>query len=218
MTQTHNQKITRIAGILLVASSILALLIMFMHPVINADTTELALKEIVDKSAIGSFVHGALIVFLIVFTFGYVALALELHEQKVLGITGLILYVLGVLAYTQAALISGFISPGLAESFNDGRISADSIKAVMNFAHLSNQALAKLAVFATGIAFMLWSWALWSKQFRIIPILGVLIGLAPIAGLMSGALDLHVSGMTLVVVLQVIWNILIGWLLANSKI
>lgn len=41
---------------------------------------------------------------------------------------------------------------------------------------------------------------------------------APVIGLMSGTLDLHVSGMTLVVWLQVVWNVLIGWFLVKDKI
>jgi len=197
MTETADQRVAdRIAGGALVAGSLLSVLVMAHHP------------EHVDPNGIVGLVHGAMIALMSVTAFGFAHFALRRGLGRSAILAGLIAYFIGFIADLGAGTTNGFIVPALA-----AHGSALSGRDVFLLAWEANQALARLGVFATSAAFVLWSIDFLRRQGaepKTIGALGLLAGLVPAGLLASGATDMHVAGAFLAYASFALWGTVIG--------
>ncbi len=164
----------------------------------------------------GGLVHGAMILFLAVLGWGFVTFAVRRGGARPLILAGLVAYGLGVFAHVGAATINGFVVPALAAR-GDGAVGHD----ISLFAWESNQALARLGVYATGAAFILWGADLLrgpGGETRALGALGLLAGAAPAALLATGAIGMNVAGAFAVYAAHAAWSALVGIQLIRGRI
>lgn len=157
---------------------------------------------------LSGIVHGAMILLLGVVAFGFARFGQQRGMDRALILAGLIAYLASFLAHLGAATINGFIVPALAGS--ETPVNHD----VFRFAWYSNQALARLGVVATGLAYILWGAELArgkAMTTRLIGLAGIAAGLIPAALLLSGAIRMDVAGAFIAYAMHALWAALLGW-------
>lgn len=200
--------------------TLLSVFAMAHHPSAAASGTADRLAEMADKATISAIVHGGLIGLMLLVFVGFVGLAdvLGLGLRRVRA--GLVAYGAGVVCMLGAAIVSGFVVPGLATSYAGG--SAEELTAVVPVLSLcfrANQALAEVAVVAQSVGILCWSLVLAGKSgwIRMVGWLGLAAAGLPVIGLLAGRLHLDVHGMLAVVVVQAVWTLAVGfWLVRGS--
>ncbi len=208
----------RAAGIILVASSVLAVLFMAHHPTAETHDAAALAADIGGKATLSRFVHGGLIALLAAQLFAFTVFSRWVGTERSAVGAGLVAYAIGTGAMIGAALISGFIVSDLATHY--AHEAASDSQAFMDLLRISmtgNQALAKLGVIAMSTAIVLWAFALFRTRRPLwVAIVGLLAGLGPALALATGLIHLDVVGMLLVVIAQTIWNLSVGVLLVRA--
>lgn len=164
---------------------------------------------------LGGIVHGAMIVLLMLLTWGFMMFAVSRGAARPLILAGLLAYAVSLFAHIGAATINGFVVPALANP-EAPPVSHD----LFRLAWHSNQALAKLGVYMTGAAYALWSIDLLrtsGSALRIVGAAGLLAGLLPAVLLASGAVRMDVSGAFLIYGVHAAWAALIGILMLGRQ-
>lgn len=194
---TENRHGDRVAGIALIAAAALSMLAMAHHPAHVGD------------GALIQIVHGALILFTGMMMFGFAQLSRRLGLERPAVLGGLVAYAIGAIAEIGAATINGFAMPALAGH----GASHDAIDTLW----FLNQALAGLGVAAIGVAYTLWSLALW-RRHKAVAAVGVVAGAVPALLLLGGWIDMHLHWAILVYAALVLWAALAGWLLLSGRL
>ena len=193
----------RIAGITLASAAAASVLVMAHHP---ADA---------HSAALGGMVHAAMIVLLSATTFGFAHFWVRRGLGQPLILAGLVAYMLSLFGHIGAATINGFVVPALA-------IGHDNVgHDIFVFAWESNQALARLGVFATSFAFVFWAVDFLRRvgiEPRIIGLAGLAAGFVPAFLLLSGSIAMDLAGAFIVYGLQAAWSVLVGLHLLRGKL
>lgn len=164
----------------------------------------------------GDFVHGAMIVLL-----GTIAACL-FHFARRRGLdrlwilAGVVAYAISLALHIGAATLNGFVVPALAAR-GPGAVGHDAFV----LAWEANQALARLGVYATGAAYLLWSLDFLHRPGlpnRLIGVAGVLAAVGPASMLYAGVVTLNVSGAFLIYAVHVFWIILVGVQLIRRQV
>ena len=198
----------RRAGWLIVACSALSVLMMSHHPTVSSDGGMGGFVAGVGSVAVvNQIVHGSLIALMLALVPAFLVLTRELGRSLAVRF-GFVAHVTGVLWMSGAALIGGFATTALAARYaeaNEAELEAarHAFRALSVLQHV----LAEAGTFGLVLAVLGWSTAMvrWAGLGRWCGVLGVLVGVAPIAGLATGALRLHVHGMTSVLVALAVW-------------
>lgn len=206
------------AGIILIASSVLAVLFMAHHPTAQTHDVAALAADIDGKASLSRFVHGGLIALIAAQLFAFTVFCRWVGAERSAVGAGLAAYAIGTGAMIGAALISGFVVSDLAahyahEAVGDSQAFIDLLRISM----MGNQALAKLGVIAMSTAIALWAFALFRTRRPLwIAIVGLLAGVMPAIALATGLIHLDVTGMMLVVIAQTAWNLSVGVLLMRA--
>jgi hypothetical protein len=208
----------RTAGIILIASSVLAVLFMAHHPTAETHDAAALAADIGGKASLSRFVHGGLIALLAAQLFAFTVFCRWVGAERGAVGAGLVAYAIGTGAMIGAALISGFVVSDLATHY--AHEAAGDSQAFMDLLRISmtgNQALAKLGVITMSIAIVLWAFALFRTHRPVwVAIVGLLAGLVPAVALATGLIHLDVAGMLLVVIAETVWNLSVGVLLVRA--
>ncbi|HTF88240.1 MAG TPA: hypothetical protein VK843_07500 [Planctomycetota bacterium] len=211
----------RSTGWIIGGGAVLSVLLMLRHPSIQSHTMSGAIAQIGEKALVNAWVHGGLIATIVAIFAGLCGFAQYLGWELTRVRFGAVFYAAGALGLVGAALINGFVTTGLAATYaGQPEDVVESLKPVFVACHEVNQTLAQAGTMAISIAILAWSMVLIGrgKAARIIGGLGMVIGVLPIAGLLSGLLRLDVHGMGIVVLLQAIWNLCVGiWLARQAR-
>ena len=203
----------RTVGLVLGVGSVVSVLLMMRHPSVQAHGVAQAIAEIGEKATLNRIVHGGLIGVMILVFAGFLGLAELLGPQLMRVRAAVLFHGCGVVFMLGAALVSGFVvtdfASGVASMPAD---KLDDLAPIFVLCHTLNQVLAKAGTLALSVALCAWSCALFSRGgcARILAGLGLLVGILPILGLLSGHLRLDVHGMGLVVFAQALWTISVG--------
>lgn len=192
----------RIAGGILVVASLASVLMMAHHPSNAHDY------------AMGQFVHGAMITIVALTALGLVQFSRLLGLERLTVLAGLIAYGIALFSAIGAATIDGFVVTHLVA---DGVTDHD----VFALAWEANQALARMGVVATGVAFLLWSIELLRRtgwMGRVLGALGIFAGAAPMLLLGTGTLTMHLHGAILIYGGQAAWMALTGLYLWSGRL
>lgn len=184
----------RIAGAALIAAAAISMLAMAHHP------------TSAHAGTIGGVVHGTMIVLVAITAFGFAHVVLRRGLERPAMLAGSIAYGIGVVANIGAATINGFVVPALAAG---GDVGAD----VFAFAWEANQALAVLGVFATGAAFVCWSFDFLGRpgtEAKIIGVAGLLAGIVPALLIAGGWIGMNVTGAFALYGAHAAWAALVG--------
>jgi hypothetical protein len=195
----------RPAGIAMAAAAAGTILAMAHHP------------SGAHAGGLGGLVHGAMILFLAVLAWGFVTFAVRRGGARPLVLAGLVAYGLGVFAHVGAATINGFVVPALAARGHGAVVGHD----IFLFAWEANQALARLGVYATGAAFILWGADLLrgpAGETRAVGALGLLAGAVPAALLATGTIGMNVAGAFTVYAAHAAWAALVGLQLIRGRV
>lgn len=191
----------RVAGTALVIAAIGTVAAMGHHP------------TRIDSGVIGP-VHGIMIALLILMSWGFLHFAFRQGVSRPLILGGLLAYGVGLFEHLGAATINGFAMPALASR---GPIDRD----ILLFAWEVNQALARLGVYMTGVAFVLWSLDLLRGEGRAAKAvggLGLLAGAAPLVLLGSGLIEMNVGGAFLAYALHAAWTAVLGAAILRGRL
>ena len=188
----------RQAGALLMTGVLLPLLVLAMHPTGH----DLAHDPHGRMRVVNHLVHGVAIAGMPLLLAGLAGLCAWLR-WSVGAILAFATYAIASACNLVAATMSGFVAP---RQLSDGEPD-DAALRLLRYTHDINQAFAVLAVVATGVAFVAWSWALHRHVPRKtgLAALGALIGFSLVAGVLSGLLALDVEGILVATALQAAW-------------
>ncbi len=190
----------RNAGIALAAASILSVVAMAHHP-----------SGPGGHGGLNQAVHGAMIVIVLVSLGGYTRFAMRLGVARFDVLLGLIAYAASALANVLAATINGFVAPAAFEH----SVSPDVLRLAWEF----NQALAYGAVYGTGAALLLWSFALLRRAGfeRFLGVSALIVGGVTIGLLAGDLVQMNVAGAFIVYALQAAMGVLVGASLMRSR-
>lgn len=177
----------RIAGGLLVGTSILAIFLMAHHPTNGAGVGPIRAM------------HGAIMLVMVAQAIGFVLFTRS--RASGWAVAGLAVFALALVAGLGAGMINGFVVAAMIDAGNT------------SYAPLlwaANQALATAGAIATGLAFGLWGTNLWRTGWRIIGASGLIIGLATSVLLIAGSLSMNLHGAQLVYAAQALWAAALG--------
>ena len=198
-------------GYALILGSIAALATMILHP---TDMSKLTTPQSVNNAMLLLIgVHSLALSSIPLLTFGFVGLCQRIGWANRTSVLGFIYFAFAAIAVMIAAIADGLINAALIPSFLEAQESTREIqRAILNYNSQINQASAKVYVVGASISIFLCSLAiLRTKTFDVkIGGFGIIAGLLPVCGLISGHLRVDAHGFGLVIALQVIWMIAIG--------
>jgi len=192
-------------GVLIVSLTLFVVIAMFFHP-----------TGIPQSGSIPDLVHGGMIAFiaLLFASMAYVSIRGGLTHPLLLF--GLISYGISSIANIGAAMINGFVVPALVRQ-STGAIDPD----VFALSWEANQALANLAVYATGIAYIFWATNMITKSGadrKVVALFGFLAGVLPIYLLVFGVVQMDMTGATLIYGLHMSWILFVGIQLQRGRL
>ena len=196
----------RPSSALLIAGVLLPLLVLVMHPTGH----ELADDPHGRMQAVNVLVHGIAMACLPVLATGLAGLCAWLRWSATASLAFAI-YLLSSACNLVAAMMSGFVAPRLLS------VGATPDASLLHFTHDINQAFATSAVVAAGVAYVLWGVALHRRGKTWLATLGMVIGIAQVAGILSGLLQLDVKGILLATALQAAWLLPLAWTLRHAS-
>jgi hypothetical protein len=193
MSDDESKSRDRIGGGALIVAALGTVLAMAHHP--NG----------MHGGGLGGLIHGAMIALLGVLSFGFARFAQRRGIERPLILAGGIAYAVTLFAHVGAATINGFVVPALASG--EPPVSHD----LFRLAWHSNQALAKLGVVATGIAYLAWGADLARDgRARLIGLAGIIAGVVPAALLAAGVIAMDVTGAFIAYAAHALWAVLLG--------
>lgn len=192
----------RIAGILLIFAALLIVFTMGHHP-----------SHSHGDGWLNRIVHGGMLVLLTVAFTGLVRFAQWRGLDRLTVMSGLLVYSISAFAHVIAAMMNGFIVPAVHAS------GAEAGHDIFMLGWQINQMFARLGVYATGAAFVLWSADLLVRDGlfgRIIGVVGLAAALGPtIALLMGQSMNVPVAFASYAA--HSLWMILVGVLLVKTS-
>ncbi len=168
------------------------------------------------SGGLAGLVHGTMIVLLGATAFGFSHLAIRRGIRRPLALAGLVAYAISLLSHAAAATINGFAVPALA-----ARGSAAAGHDMFLLAWELNQALARIGLYATAAAFILWSSDFirrGNRLTRMAGLAGIVAGALPAALLASGSIEMDVAGALIAYSLNAVWTALVGVLLLSGRL
>jgi len=199
---------TRRAGQALLLGILLPLLILGLHPTAHDLATDAGAR----MAAVNRLVHGTAIASLPLLFFGVTGLARHLRWSPAATL-GLVAYGFSVVGNLVAALMSGFVAPGAIarlQAADPAEVVVD--RALLRYTGDLNQAFARMAVVAAGVAILLWAYdiARGRRLTRATAVVGAVVGLALVLGMVGGVLHLDVRGVIIATALQAVWLVMVA--------
>jgi hypothetical protein len=201
-------------GSALIASALAGLVTMSMHPTGNQ-----LLADVQHLAPVGLAVHALALAALPVSFFGTIGLTRLLGADGDAPLAGLVAYGMAQIAVMIAAVASGLLAPALAVRMVGSTGSEhDLAAALFSYTGAINQAFAKVYVFASSAAILLWSSAILAhgRLSRVAGVLGAIVGTLALVAMVIGHLRLDVHGFGAVVLTQGMWMITVGVLLVRA--
>jgi hypothetical protein len=144
---------------------------------------------------------------------GLLGLTRRLIAAPDLAVAAQIAFGCAVVGVTIAAAVSGLVGPHLAQRY----LAADQatrpiVHELFHYNHLINQVFARIHVFASSVAVILWSVAIirTGALSKAAGVVGVALGLGTLAGFFLGPLHLDAHGVLLLALGQAVWMIWVG--------
>ena len=150
-------------------------------------------------------------VLVLVMLAGYVRFSQRRGLDRFVIVLAVSFYGASVVGNILAATINGFVAPSLAFQ--------GASQEVLRLCWALNQSLAYSAVYAMGVAFTLWGADLLTARgaARVLGALGVAGGLATVAMLGFGVVEMNVAGAFVVYAVQAAFGVLVGAALVRGR-
>lgn len=208
-----------LSGMLLIASGVVAPLVMVFRPAAQGADVAARLISLTDISPLSRHVHLAMIVCIVALWLSLAGLARRWSGNAVVWAAAR-LYALGAAAMLAAALISGFlVGDYLQRVLPLLPRTEDALPSVM-LAFSANQVLAGFGTLGMSAGIVLWSAAMVRQPGPLAlacGAYGAITGLLCLLGYATGMISLDVAGMSFVVAAQSLWYLLLGlWVVRAS--
>ena len=207
----------RLSGWAMIAGTIGVLATLVLHPS-ERGLFDPSLVEGIGRTMI--IVHSLALVSLPLWFMGGCGLSKRIGWNDAFAVAGLIVYGFALAAMTNALVIDGLVTPGLARAIaNAAPDKAIEWKIAFNHNAMLDQAFVNVFLAASSAAITLWSVAILRTAvfLRIIGIFGCLLGVATIISQLTGELGQHPHIFFLVLIGQAIWFLGIGLQLCRAK-
>ena len=209
-----------LAGSMMLISAIGTLAFILHHPTFGASGFENAAAEIGANAPINQSVHGAMILFLLMYYYALSILS-DVLDIKIPVIRAAQLFIgCATLSMVGAALLSGFVTTHLAGYFIENSASDAQFRELLRLIYAGNQSLALCGMISYALAILFWSVHLIPKPglSRIIGFSGVFSGAGLLLGLASGHLGSNIHGMIVLTAILGIWSGLVAIQLIRQKL
>jgi hypothetical protein len=200
----------RKAGIALIAGSLGGIVTMAIHPTGAASLTA---DQVAHLSLVSAIAHSLAMLSVLLLFLGACGLARRLAAADRMSFAAIVIFGFACVAIMIAAAVSGFIVPDIMKHMvRDDPAAARQWQIVIAGIFQINQAFARIYSVAASIAIILWSVSALRNGGlgRGVAIYGCVIAPLLILGIAIGHLRLDVHGMTVVMLGQVIWFIVVG--------
>lgn len=205
-----NHTADRGAALALVAGSLAGLVTMALHPT-GRDAVRNASAG--DHNTLLTAVHALGLLAQPVVLAGVLALTRRLRARREVAVGAYAFFALASVAVVVAAVASGFIAPGVLRGYAEADEPARAaMQSALHYTGLVNQAFARVYVLFSGVAVLLWSWAMLPERAlpRPLAAYGLVLGGALILGASTGHLRLDVHGFGLVVLGEGAWMVCVA--------
>jgi hypothetical protein len=152
--------------------------------------------------------------------FGVVGFARRVGLQRPDVTAALVAFCLAAAMVSLAAIIDGLVSTRLAQAYvaTDDAAARTTLRGFMQFCYNMASSLTRYYVTAASIAILLWSWAAWRIRFdRVLPWLGVVIGVGALIAQLRGHLQMNVHDVMLLAIGQGLWMMWTGVALLRAR-
>ncbi len=210
---------SRPAAVALAASTVLSIAIVAVHPTIQGGPPGQILHDLAAAQALDQHVHGALIMLMMSYLFGFAGLAGRLDLRRPAVLAGLIAYAIGTVAMIGAALIDGFIAPAFAARFlkaspDEAAVALD----VLLFGEIAIQYLSKLGFIGLSAGMLGCSLPLLRGRglARATGLIGLVSGVLPAGLLIVARIDLEPTSLIMILAAEAVWNLAAAALLLHG--
>jgi hypothetical protein len=221
MTMTSQDRIdTRVPGIALIASAVVAMAVMAHHPTAGGGDFNTFARNVARVAAVSQAVHGTLIALVVVITWAVIAFAIRRGLNRPLVTLGLCTWVIGTACMIIAAIFNGFVVTDLALRALASPETRDMLRVALQLLNSGIHVIEVIGAIGMSAAVVLWSTelALDKGLTRQAGLLGVAAGAGLVIALATGMLGLDVRGMTLVLALWMAWFAAVGALMTMRRV
>ncbi|MEM7311808.1 MAG: hypothetical protein AAF497_01525 [Planctomycetota bacterium] len=218
MNPTHKNNL--LAGITLIASSVLTVFAMLHHPVAHSHNFEELVAEIDSFQGVNQWVHAGAIGMMMLMVLGLSYLGSRLGFERIIVRGAMISFCMGAIAMVGAATIDGFVIHSFLGGFEiRGETDAELGYAILRVFTSINRTLALLGVFMMSTGALLFGTAALccTRPLQWVGWLGVLTGVLGCAGLYTGYIQATAHGMIVFASLIGSWLVVVGVLLIRWK-
>ena len=181
--------------------------------------------------SLSGLVHGTALFINPILAFGFLALTLRLGANRPLPLLAFSFYLFSAVIVMMAGTMSGLVIPEIVQAGQhpprgpDGAVIDPEalrvrLQSLATYTVWLNRSFAQVYVALFSIAMLLWSIAWPARAFTdwVVRILGFVLGLAVLAGQLSGHLDMEAQHAALVVTLaHSLWTMLAASLLLRPR-
>jgi hypothetical protein len=207
----------RMSGLALILGSVGSIITMGLHPTGHDLQAPGQLTPVMHMIVA---VHALALICLPIMFLGAWGLSRSLAAPNRLAMMALVFYGFASVAIMNAAAISGFLSPYIAQQMDKpDQAMHDMWHAIFHYNGQLNQAFAMVFVVAVSVAILLWSIAIVkSKKFATsLGIYGCALAPVTIVAVVSGHVTLGVHGFGMIVLCEAIWYLFVGATLMRMK-
>lgn len=208
----------RLPGLLLALFGVLLVGAISQHPTVGPISRTDVLPQLVRLASRDEAVHAVVIVVAIGLLASLSVFSSRRRNLQSFASTALIVYSVGFGGTVVAAMIDGFLVPAIAARYvHTTPETLNSVLPLLNGCALTIQIATKLALIATAVAIAIWSVTLLNGPARIAGVLGLAAACAAAFVLaLTGSLNPHSLGA--IVLLQVVWYVWVGVLMAKGEL
>jgi hypothetical protein len=220
-TESQHRIDTRIPGIALVVSSIVAVAAMAHHPTAGGGGDFATFANNVQRiAAVNQVVHGMMIVLVAVLTWTLVAFACRRGIHRPLVMAGLFAWAIGAVVNVIPPVFNGFVVVDVARRALASPETADMLRITLQTLGSAVGVIAIIGALGMSAAVLLWSADLAADTgaARWTGVFGLVAGAGLVVALPTGIARLDVAGMTLVLVAWAVWFLAVGTLMIQRKV
>jgi hypothetical protein len=195
-------KLRQVSGIVLLGASLVSVFALAHHPTLRGGAP--VMEQVAEQAMMDRVVHGAMIVVVAAWAFGWVELCAWLGAGRAAVRAGAIAAALGVVTLVCAAAVDGFAIPVLAE-----RVAGADGVAALRMCGALVVACSAVGTTALAAAMVAWSVAM-ARGARGVAVAGVVVAAAPVVLLAGGVVALDAHGIVVMALCQLVWNAAAG--------
>ncbi|HEY5546960.1 MAG TPA: hypothetical protein VIK50_12985 [Gemmatimonadaceae bacterium] len=212
---------TRIPGIALVASAILAVAAMAHHPTGSGGGDFATFARNIDRgAAVNQTVHGTMIVLVAVLTWTLLAFAARRGLHRPLVMAGLVAWAIGAVVMIIPPAFNGFVIVEIARRALASPETADTLRVTLQTLSSGVGVIVMIGAIGMSVAVFLWSADLArdTGPARWTGVLGLVAGAGLVIALPTGIGRLDLTGMTLVLGVWAVWFLAVGTLMILRRV